>query len=180
MQKLSNRWLHITAVLVTILLYSSLTRAQDVTGPALKAAYIFNLAKFTQWPEEVLYTKKFVMCVIGDQAVAEELERIVKNRSVAGNSITVTRAHADGEERLCHLLYVSEISAAKTAQLVGGLKGIPVLTISDIDGFIKVGGMVQLFYQQGQLRFGIGLESARNAHLEISSKILTIAMRKND
>jgi hypothetical protein len=53
-----------------------------------------------------------------------------------------------------------------------------VLTISDLEGFTQMGGMVQFVFEQGQLRFSIGQESARLARLQISAKLLTLAIRK--
>ena len=65
--------------------------AQDVTEPALKAAFIYNFAKFTEWPTDVVAAgEPLVMCVVDDEAVADALERAVKGRVIASHSILVS------------------------------------------------------------------------------------------
>ena len=52
---------------------------------------------------------------------------------------------------------------------------MPVLTISDIEGFTEFGGTAQLFFEYGQLRFRVQMASAMRARLLISSKLLILA-----
>ena len=60
----------------------ALASAQDVTEPALKAAFIYNFALFTEWPADVVPDEApFAICVINDAAVRDALLREVKGRS---------------------------------------------------------------------------------------------------
>ena len=131
--------------------------AQDVTEPALKAAFIYNFAKFTEWPADAMTTgEPLVLCVLGDAAIGEALERAVKGRTLAGHSIGVSQAAPDGRPREgCHILYVSGVTASQAAKVVAGLRDAPVLTISDVEGFTQLGGIAQFFFEHGQLRFNV-------------------------
>jgi hypothetical protein len=152
---------------------------QEVTAPALKAAFIYNFAKFTEWPVDMAPgTGPIFICVLGDAAVAEALERAVKRRMVAGHSISVSLVAPTGPPGVCHILYVAGVPPRQAAQVVGELRDVPVLTISDLDGFTDAGGIVQLFFEHGQLRFGIDYESAKRARLQISSSLFALARRK--
>jgi hypothetical protein len=152
--------------------------AQDVTESALKAAFVYNFAKFTEWPADAVPAAgPFVMCVVGDVHLGEELERTVKGRVVAGRSIAVSVLAPIAPQGACHVLYVSRITADEAAQIVAALSNAPVLTISDIPGFARRGGMAQFFFENSQLRFGIRAESATRARLRISSKLLVLAKR---
>ena len=151
-----------------------LALAQNVTEPALKAAFIYNFARFTQWPDAWPASEPFVICVLGN-AVGDALERVVKGRELAAHPIVVSRASPAGPNRGCHVLYLSGILAGQAGQLVAGLRDAPVLTISDIEGFTDVGGMAQLFFEHGQLRFSIKLDPVKRARLQISSKLLALA-----
>ena len=112
--------------------------AQNVTEPALKAAFIYNFARFTAWPDEWPVSEPFVICVLGD-AVGDALERVIKGRQLAAHPIVVSRATPTGPHRACHLLYVTGIPSSQAAQMVAGLRDAPVLTISDIEGFTRRG-----------------------------------------
>jgi hypothetical protein len=165
--------------IAAFLLMPALAPAQAVTEPALKAAYIYNFAKFTEWPAETVpAAEPLVMCVLGDAAVADALERAVKGRELSGHSMTVFRVPPAQPQRDCQILYVSGVTAGQAAQAVAGLHEIPVLTISDIEGFTELGGIVQLFFEHAALRFAIHVGSARRAHLQISSSVLALARLK--
>jgi hypothetical protein len=152
--------------------------AQDVTESALKAAFVYNFAKFTEWPADAVpASRPFVMCVVGDTDVGEELERTVKGRLLAGHSIVVSVVTGTAPQSACHVLYISRVSADEAAQIVAALSSAPVLTISDIAGFTRRGGMAQFFFENSQLRFGIRAESATRARLRISSQLLVLAKR---
>jgi hypothetical protein len=168
------------APIAILLLMGARGSAQDVTEPALKAAFIYSFAKFTEWPADMVprAAEPFVMCVLGDAAVGDALERLVKGRVLAGHSMAVSQVAPTGPQRMCHVLYVSGVTASQAAQLVAGHRDVPVLTISDVEGFTDVGGIAQFFFEQGQLRFIIHVESAKRAHLQISSNLLALAKRK--
>src|SRR6185503_17381049 len=98
-------WRCRAAVLAASLLCVLSAHAQDVTEPSLKAAFIYNFAKFTEWPADGLpVTAPFNACVLGDPAIGDALERSVKNRLLSGHAISVLRVQIDGPLRTCHLL----------------------------------------------------------------------------
>ena len=85
---------------------------QDVTELSLKAAFIHNFLKFTEWPRDVLPpAAPLTACVLGDAAFGDALERYVKGHPVDGHEIVVSKLAADAKPRLCHLLFVSGITA---------------------------------------------------------------------
>jgi len=152
--------------------------AQDVTEPALKAAYIYNFALFTQWPADLVPAgAPLVMCVVGDADVRSELLRVVGQRQLGGRVVAVAEP-TPGPQRGCHLLYVSGRSSNEAGRLIAGLRDAPVLTISDLQGFTAQGGVAEFFFDQGRLRFSVQLEAARRARLQISSRLLTLAKQR--
>jgi hypothetical protein len=63
---------------------------------------------------------------------------------------------------------------------VAALRGAPMLTIGDIDDFARRGGIVQMFVENGKLRFDINLEVAKRSRLQLSSKLLVLAAHVDD
>jgi hypothetical protein len=163
------------------LLFASSARPQDVTEPALKAAFVYNFAKFTEWPADVLpATALFSACVLGDDSVGDALARTVQGRQLAGHGISVSRVQLAGSLRGCHLLYMSGVTPAQVAVVVTAIRGAPVLTISDIDDFPRLGGIAHVFVENGKMRFDLNLEIARRARLQLSSKLLALAAHVHD
>jgi len=163
------------------LLCASAAQAQDVTEPSLKAAFVYNFAKFIEWPSDALpAATSFTACVLGDGPVLDALERTVKGRLLSGRSVSVSRVTVDGPLRSCHLLYVSGVTAAQASAVVLVVKGAPVLTISDIDDFTPLGGIAHVFVENGRMRFELNLDRAKLSRLQLSSKLLTLASRVHD
>ena len=164
------------AVLAVVLLPIA-TLAQDVSGPNLKAAYIYRFALFAEWPSAALPPgSPLRMCVVGDTAVRDALERTVKGVTVNDRSVLVAFGQPDKPPPLCHILYVSEVSSAQATRLVAGLRGVPVLTISDREGFNKMGGIAEFFYESaGSLRFSIDLDAVAQSRLQLSSRLLQLS-----
>jgi hypothetical protein len=167
------------AAIASLLVLQPSVFAQNVTEPALKAAFIYNFAKFTEWPADAVTGQEpFVLCVLGDAAVGEALEREVKGRLLGGRSMTVSSMPQGSPPGKCHVLYISGVTASQAALLVAVLANQPVLTIGEVVGFIEAGGIARFFFDHGQLRFSVRAASAARAHLRISSRLLTLAVRE--
>jgi hypothetical protein len=164
------------AVLAAFVLCTSTGRAQNVTESSLKAAFIYNIAKFTEWPPDVLPpTATFTACVLGDNSTGDAFGRIVKDRQLSGRPITVSEVQPGVKLRACHLLYVSGVNQSQLTAIMTTVRGAPVLTISDLDDFVRGGGVAQLFMESGKIRFDINLDSAKDSRLQLSSKLLALA-----
>ena len=161
---------------LAVVLPSVVTVAQDVSGPNLKAAYIYRFALFTEWPADALpQAGPLTMCVVGDSDVRDALERTVKGLTVDNRPIAVAFGHPDKPPPHCHTLYVSAVSSAQAARVVAGVREVPVLTMSDLEGFNRAGGIAEFFYEGGQLRFAIRPDAVTRANLQLSSRLLQLA-----
>lgn len=147
----------------------------------MKAAFLYNFVKFAEWPAEVSAPDTpLTLCVLGDEAVQSELEQSVKGHTVGGHSLNVIRINIDGALRSCHLLYVTGLDRRRLAQLIARVRDAPVFTVSDFDAFAALGGVSQLFVENGKVRFAINPASAQRARLRISSKLLALAKLVKD
>jgi len=173
-------WRCAAAVLTASVLGAPSAHTQDVTEPSLKAAFIYNFAKFTEWPADGLTTAAaFNACVLGDPAIGDALERAVKGRMLSGHTISVLRLQLDGPLRTCHLLYVSGVSTMQITAIATNLRGMPVLTIGDSDDFSRL-GVAHIFVESGKMRFNLNLELAKRSRLQLSSKLLALAAHVHD
>jgi YfiR/HmsC-like len=168
-------------VVLLLLLSASTAGTQDVTEPSLKAAYIYNFAKFTDWPLESLpATAVFTACVVGDGPVSDALVRALKGRQLGGRMMNVLHMEVDGPVRSCHLLYVAGITVPEASAILSAARGTAVLTISDMDDFIRLGGITHMFVAQGKIRFEFNLDLARRSKLQLSSQLLALAAHVYD
>lgn len=165
----------VTACIAACLLYASTAATQNVTEPSLKAAFIFNFAKFTAWPTDTLPpTGSFTACVLGDTSVYRALERTVRDRQVSGHGVIVVQNPLEGPLRACHVLYVSGVAPNRIATILTAVRGLAVLTISDMDDFAIQGGVAQMFVENGRMRFDLNFDVARRSRLQLSARLLVL------
>lgn len=163
-------------VLLVLFGWGARADAQDVTEVTLKGAFLFNFARFTEWPADALHPDTAVSaCVLGDRAVGDAFAKTVKGKQLGGRNIAVTNIAPDGLIPPCHLLYLSGVAESRIAQIVSTLRDTPVLTVSDSDTFTKRGGIVQFFVESGKMKFRINSRSAKRARLQLSSRLLALA-----
>ncbi len=138
----------------------------------IKAAFVYNFCKFVEWPTKPV--GNLVVGVVGDAAVNAFFDSI-DGKIVRGTPITVHSVGTMNDLVDCHVVYVAAQHSIELETLLEHLDGLPVLTVSDIDGFCERGGMIRLVQQRGKLRFNINRGTADRAHLSISSQLLKMA-----
>jgi hypothetical protein len=165
---------------ITFVLGSGVSRAQSASAPALKAAFLYNFAKFTEWPSDSLPAgAPLVMCVVDNLKLARALEEATAGREVEGHALVVRKIEMDGPVRSCHVLY-ADVDPKAGARLIEALKGAPVLAVTDFGQFAAMGGTTSLFVEDGRIRFAVNVEAANRARLRISSRLLSLAKLVKD
>ena len=163
-------------VAIVALVWSGSLAAQSVSAAALKAAFLYNFAKFAVWPADILAPgQRLSLCVVGDDAVADALGQTIKGHTIEGHELAVQVVNADGPIRSCHLLYVDGLDVKRSTQLIEALKGASAFTVSDGDKFAELGGVAQLILENNRMRFAVNIASAQRARLQLSSKLLSLA-----
>ena len=143
----------------------------------VKSAYIFNFLKFVDWlaPGPGAGKEPILICVIGKDPVAGILTELESFR-VKGRPLRV-RYVAPGEADVlsCQVLFLSSTEHSQLKRVLEKLQGRNVLTISDIPGFARQGGIIGFVSETGKVKIEINLSAARQANLKISAKLLEVA-----
>lgn len=140
----------------------------------IRAAYIYNFAKFTTWPDVPRRDGRLSLCVAGTDALTPGLEAL-EGRLVRGRFIAVRPVRGADLPQTCQMLYVAASEASRATALLRQARGLPLLTLSAQPGFAEAGGVVELTEAGGRTRFIINLAAARAAGLEISPSLLSLS-----
>jgi hypothetical protein len=142
----------------------------------LKAAFLVNFAQYVEWPTEAFPTEEtpFVFGVLGDNPFRPALKDLVTGEVVNGRKAVVEEYKSVREIRRCHILFISDSERTRLPAIMRALKGRSILTVSDLEGFEREGGMIR-FVTQTRVRFRINSAAASEANLTISSKLLRLA-----
>ena len=162
-------------VVAALLTGPSLGATQDVSVPALKAAFLSNFVKFAEWPEDQRAPGRvFTFCVSGDKAVSAALQQsLTDHPGTAPMSVIVVTPEAPLHS--CQMLYVGGTDLRQARRVIDALKGAAVFTVSDIEGFAEAGGVAELRLEKGRMRFAINPGAAQRGHLTLSAKLLSLA-----
>jgi hypothetical protein len=150
--------------------------AQSVSTPELTAAFLFNFVKFTTWPADALRDGgAIVICVSGNDQVADSLVRLTEKKMLEGHSLVVRRTDLDQPLNECHVVYGASLNAHRARELILAASGNPILTVSDLEDFAERGAVANFFIDAGRMRFAVNPAAAERARLRISSRLLTLA-----
>jgi hypothetical protein len=143
----------------------------------VKAALVYNFAKFVDWPAAAFASPSapLVVGIVGDDDVADVLEATLRSKVLDGHPVQVRRVKGSDEARVCQLLYVATSERKHASDLLQGLRGANVLTVSDIADFARHGGQINFVLENQRVRFVINPANADSAGLHISAKLLALA-----
>ena len=152
----------------------------------IKAIYLYNFAKFTEWPMD--NNAPVVIGVIGENPFTEALNPAemgkIKNRDVAirlFKSFEEIKERGNKESlRQCHLLFVSSSEEKDRDKILKAIEGSSVLSVAEMDGFLEAGGIIRFVVKDQKVAFELNLIALEKAGLTISSKIIRIANRVID
>ncbi len=165
----------ILTLLFSITIFSA--QAQAPREYQIKAAFLFNFTQFVEWPASCFSTDKdpFIIGIIGENPFGSYLEEIVVGEKVNGHPLVIRYFKTLEEIKSCHILYINLSQTSKLEQVVAGLKGKTILTVSDRTDFIQEGGTLRFFTKNNKIQFQINPEAGKKANLIISSKLLRLA-----
>ncbi len=164
------------ALALGLVLAGTSVRAQQTAAvESVIAAFLLNFARFTTWPDGALRPGEPLVLCVADDRVAGALTAAVRGRNVEGRSLAVRPVRLDAPLNGCAVLFVGRGDADRLPSILQGLAGASVLTVSDADRFAERGGIVQLYIEDGRMRFAINLQNVKAAGLSLSSQLLSLA-----
>lgn len=141
----------------------------------VKAAFLYNFARFVTWPGHSGTNGPVVIGVLGRDPFGDLLESTIAGKTVSGRPFLVRRLKSPNEAASCHLLFVSESERRTIGQVIEAVGGQAVLTVGETEGFIEKGGMIGFVIEDQAVRIDLNLEAAQAAGLQVSSQLLRVA-----
>ena len=143
----------------------------------MKAAYLYNFAKFVEWPVKVLPPgdSELVIGVLGQDPFNGALDSTIENKKIERHPLRVRHFKSPREAKACHILFISGSEKKRWQEISDALAGSSVVTVSENwDRFTEDGGMIYFFMEGRKVCFDINDEAARKAGLKISSKLMLL------
>ena len=154
------------------------TEAREFPEYKIKAAYIYNFAKFVTWPEQAWPDPKspLVIGILGQDPFGLLLAETINGKTVNGRALALRYFKSGAPVEGCHILFVSRSEKERLPALLASLRGKNVLVISELERFARQGGMINFIIAEDRVRFELNLQAVQAAGLQVSSKLCEVGI----
>lgn len=158
------------------------SQSSGTTGYDVKIAFLFNFAKFIDWPARSFASSQspFTICVLGPDPFGNILDDTLQGKVIGDRPVAVRRLKDKAEARQCQMVFVSSSESANLAEILGSLRGANVLLVGETNGFAALGGTIEFTLEDNHVRFTVNTDAADRSGLKFSSKLLTLAKIVHD
>ena len=156
---------------------STISGAADAGGTdeyRVKAAFLLNFLKFTQWSEAGNTSDPFIIGVLLPDPFSAELDDAARAAKIGGRRVEVRRFRKLADVRRCHILFVPRDAEFSFADLPQAGR----LTVGETPNFLSSGGIISFYLQDNQVRFEIDPVAAERAGVRINAHVLQLGVRR--
>ena len=150
------------------------SQTEEVADEAhVKAAFLYKFTGYVDWPDSAFDKPDapFIIGVQGSSPMLGELAQLTAGRKVRERSVVVRKVMAGETSTPLHVLFVAH------AETVPSAAPRPVLVVTEAEGGLPRGSMINFLLIDRHVRFQIALPSVERAGLRMSSRLLAVAQR---
>lgn len=146
-----------------------------VSEVALKATLFFKLPQFVYRPDDPR-DRPLSVCLLGSSPFGAAFERLAQS-PIDGRVVSYAKLAGSADIARCDFLYLSQSESSQLDAVLRKVSVLSVVTVSDIAGFAKVGGMVELSLGQAgtPVSILINRKAARLQNIEFNAQLLRLA-----
>ncbi len=149
-----------------------------INPSALRGVWLERFTQFVDWPEGHRVNQKgvpFELCVLEDASFANLLSTLYVKQTIKGKPVRIHALSADSSLNNCDLLFLGTVPPLTRDDILQRSAQQPVLLVSATDGYGVAGSHINVYEEDGFLRFEINLDTIKAAGLTVSSRLLQIA-----
>lgn len=173
------RWSRLLVILGCFWLLLSVRAeiAEEGREYRVKAGFLFNFAKYIEWPASVLplTNSEIRIGVLAEDPAAPILQEVLKGKVANGRPIKVMLLKSLGELPDCHIFFLSRAERARVDEVLTRARGTTTVTVGEVDQFAHRGGIVNFIRQNDAFRFEVNLVGAERAGLKVSAYLAGMA-----
>jgi len=159
------------------ILASDVQSASAPTQAQIGAAFIFNFAKFTEWPAQTFVDSgsPLTVCFLGADDYRSAFRVIANAKAVNGRWVAVREVKSAGETRDCQIVYADSPSSAVIVGVLKNARQFSTLAIGTSEDFLSRGGTIRLFVESNRMRFDVNVGAVARTKIKLSSKLMALA-----
>ena len=160
--------------IAVLLVFFGSANGQQTTDYKVHANIIYRFTKYIEWPEH-RQSGDFVIGIVGDSPLYEELGALTANKSVNEQRIVIRKFAANGSSYNCQILFISEEESRNLKRIAALTADQPVLLITEENGLAKKGSCINFIIVDDRLKLEINKNNVLSRNLNIASELLKLA-----
>lgn len=159
-----------------------LAQSKVATEYEIKAAFLYNFAKFVEWPPGAFSDPRqpLEICVFGQDPFGHALGDVLFGKTIGEHPVSLGYAKQAPDLAGCQIIFLTTTETSRLPEVLGSPHIRNVLIVGESEGFAAAGGTIQFVLDQNRVRFVINPDAADRAGLKISSKLLALAIIVHD
>lgn len=151
--------------------------AEKDTTAILQANYLYNIAKLVEWKDASMRNGNFVIGIIGNANLYQELIKQYATRTIGKQPIEVRKLPRSAEVERCHMLFVGRSDLALLPEIYKRMAGKPTLVITEYNGALEDGAVVNFVKVENLLKYEMSLGNAQKHGLVMGLTLKNLAHR---
>ncbi|MBN2347829.1 MAG: YfiR family protein [Bacteroidales bacterium] len=170
-------------ITLTVVLFlnniSAIGQQRQVTAPRYISYAMYNFAKSVNWPEQYK-SGDFILTVVGDKDVYNELNKLVTNQKIGLQSIVINYyKNIDELSGFQHILFLASWQSANINTLLEKVSESSTLIVTEKEGMIHKGSVINFIPKDGKMAFELSQANADKSNLQVSSYLKKMAILVN-
>lgn len=142
----------------------------------IKATFLYNFAKFTNWPPDKLAAHdSFSICVIGKDPFQGSLKQLAKGKVIKDHELQIRSLSSFEDVKSCHVLFIAQSENKNISEILKKIQSSRILSVAESTDFLQQGGHIQFFVKEDKVGFEVNLPALEREGLKIDARVLNIA-----
>lgn len=171
-----NKFLFCTAIFIIVI--TPYAKAQDEINYAVYANIIYRFTKYIDWPDEKK-TGDFVIGVVGDSPVFDELTSFTANKTVGSQKIVVKKMSSSASSYNCCILFIGDDATKNLKKIAAATENTPTLIVSEGKGLALKGACINFTIVDDHLKLEINKTNIEKKGLNIATELLNLGVIVN-
>lgn len=142
----------------------------------IQSGLVYHFLKNTNWPESLLKPEDMPLyvCMYGSDPFEGYLNPIA-GKTAQKRTIRLRKSIRMRDLTNCHAVIIGNNKTRELREILLNLQNLPVLTMSNIVNFNKLGGMIEFGSKKNNIAVYVNDEAVRQSGLNINDRMLALA-----
>jgi hypothetical protein len=140
----------------------------------VKAELLRRFLDYVDWPDGTFPDPDapVVVGVLGGDPFGTALDEAFHDQRTHNRPVLVRRSKVIDDLKRCQVLFVCRSERNRLSEILAGVEDLPVVTVSDINGFCRRGGILNFYIEDDKVRFAANAAAAQQKGIKLGSELL--------